>query len=93
MENKRTAVRTEEILSVATRLFVTQGFDNTSMNQIREEAGISKGLIYHYFKDKDELIDQVIANLVQDALKKSGRAKSVGHRFRSQNGYFCGQLV
>ena len=70
MENKRTLVRTKEILSVATRLFVTQGYEATSMNQIREEAGISKGLIYHYFKDKDELFDHVIASLVQDALKK-----------------------
>lgn len=62
--------RRKEILKVATKLFVKQGFDNTSMNQIVEQVGISKGLIYHYFADKDDLIDQVIANLVQDALEK-----------------------
>lgn len=78
MENKTSVKRRKEILNVATKLFVSKGFDNTSMNQIREEAGISKGLIYHYFKDKDELIDQVIVSLVQDALKKvEVRSKTV----------------
>lgn len=67
---KISSKRRREILQVATKLFVKQGFEATSMNQIVEQVGISKGLIYHYFTDKDNLIEQVIANLVQDALEK-----------------------
>lgn len=48
--------RKKEILTTAKTLFFSQGFKNTSMSHIAEKAGMSKGLIYHYFKNKDELL-------------------------------------
>jgi AcrR family transcriptional regulator len=39
-------------------LFVTQGFQQTSMAQLSKSSGIAIGTMYHYFKGKDELIEQ-----------------------------------
>jgi AcrR family transcriptional regulator len=48
--------RRHQILSVALGLFYKNGYKNTSMADIAEAANISKGLIYHYFKNKAELL-------------------------------------
>ncbi|WP_031389231.1 TetR/AcrR family transcriptional regulator [Kineothrix alysoides] len=49
----------ENILSVSAKLFLERGFDKTSMQNIAETAGISKGAIYHHFQSKDEIIKAV----------------------------------
>ncbi len=51
----------EKILSTAFKLFVNHGYHNTSMRQLVEASGMSKGAFYHYFKSKSELYDQVIS--------------------------------
>ncbi|MHB8072477.1 TetR/AcrR family transcriptional regulator [Desulfosporosinus fructosivorans] len=48
--------RRQQILSVALGLFYKNGYKNTSMVDIAKAANISKGLIYHYFKNKAELL-------------------------------------
>lgn len=45
----------EQILEGAKRVFMTVGFDAASMNDITREAGVSKGTIYVYFANKDDL--------------------------------------
>ncbi len=52
--------RRDGILDAATREFAKHGFDGASYNQIIEEAGISKGAMYYYFADKDDLFRTVI---------------------------------
>lgn len=47
------------IMEVATRLFATHGFDATSINKIATEAGVSKGLLYNYFQNKDALVREI----------------------------------
>jgi AcrR family transcriptional regulator len=47
--------RREEIIEVAERLFLSQGFEDTTMNQIANEAEFSKGTLYNYFESKDDL--------------------------------------
>lgn len=48
--------RRHEILTAAKKLFYRHGFTGTSMAAIAEQAGISKGLIYHYFSSKEDLL-------------------------------------
>lgn len=55
----------ENILSVSEKLFLEKGFDKTSMLDIAQTAGISKGAIYHHFKSKDEIINAVAENQEQ----------------------------
>ena len=53
-------VRKREIMDAALELFATEGFDVTSISKIAAQAGISKGLLYNYFKGKEDLIKTII---------------------------------
>ncbi len=44
-----------KILEASLKIFSKNGFNNTKISDIAEEAGIGKGTIYEYFKSKDEL--------------------------------------
>ncbi len=48
--------RRTQIIESATRVFSRQGFANTRMDDVANEAGLSKGLLYWYFKSKEEII-------------------------------------
>ena len=48
------------IMETALELFAKKGFDATSMSQVAQKAGISKGLAYNYFKSKQEILDSII---------------------------------
>ena len=50
----------KQILDSASHLFTTQGFERTSISQIVNEAKVSKGLVYHHFKNKEELLREII---------------------------------
>jgi TetR/AcrR family transcriptional regulator len=59
---KRDPERTKaKILDAATELFTQLGLNGTSLDDIAKRAGINRGLIYHYYKTKDFLFDQVLA--------------------------------
>src|SRR5690606_39140051 len=45
----------EQIIQGAKRVFMKLGFDGASMNDITREAGVSKGTIYVYFENKEDL--------------------------------------
>lgn len=47
--------RRRQILDAALRLFDEQGYSNTKISDISEKAGISKGLVYRYFRSKEEI--------------------------------------
>ncbi|WP_103068241.1 TetR/AcrR family transcriptional regulator [Aquimarina sediminis] len=47
------------ILGIATRLFSERGFENTPLSSICEEANVSKGLIFHHFKSKNDLLREI----------------------------------
>lgn len=46
----------KKIVSTAWKLFYTQGYDNTTVDDIVYESGTSKGSFYHYFSGKDALL-------------------------------------
>ena len=51
----KTEITKEKILKAATEEFSLYGFDGATVNQICQKHGISKGLIYHNFENKEEL--------------------------------------
>ncbi|MDK9699626.1 MAG: TetR/AcrR family transcriptional regulator [bacterium] len=55
-EHQSQDVRREQILDAAMSLFVEQGYENTSVDEIARSAGLSKGAIYWYFKSKLEIL-------------------------------------
>lgn len=50
----------EQILDGAKRCFLAEGFEAASMNEITAHAGVSKGTIYVYFQNKEELFSALI---------------------------------
>ena len=49
--------RRERIIGAAWKLFREKGFAEATINDIINEAGISKGTFYYYFRSKDDLLD------------------------------------
>lgn len=64
---KQAEVRRSEIIGVATELFATRGYADTTMTDILDAAGITKGGLYHHFASKDEVfaacVDRLAAGL------------------------------
>src|ERR1700712_1343363 len=46
----------EKIMRVSVELFAENGYAQTSVQQIVDAAGVTKGAMYHYFKSKDDLL-------------------------------------
>ncbi|TMZ42588.1 TetR/AcrR family transcriptional regulator, partial [Klebsiella pneumoniae] len=65
----RSAVQ-RRLLSAATRLFAEHGFDRTSVSQIVEAAGVTKGAMYHYFRSKDDLLYEVYARVLREQTRR-----------------------
>ena len=66
----------EKIIKAAIKVFSQKGFYRTPLRAIAVEAGISKGLIFWYFKSKDELVMEVaIRSLPGDVISECIREK------------------
>ncbi|MBZ0105261.1 MAG: TetR/AcrR family transcriptional regulator [Sulfuricella denitrificans] len=55
----------QSIVNAANELFYRRGYNQTSFAEIADASGIPKGNFYYYFKSKDELLEAVIAERVQ----------------------------
>ena len=56
MAKKSTRNTRGKIIDAAWKLFYRQGYDDTTVEEIIEESGTSRGSFYHYFQGKDELL-------------------------------------
>jgi AcrR family transcriptional regulator len=54
VEDKR-----QQLLGAAVRVFARKGFHASRVGDIAEEAGVAHGLLYHYFKSKDQVLEAV----------------------------------
>lgn len=52
------AMKREELLRIASRLFNQKGIDATSLDEIGAALGATKGVVYHYLTDKPDLVAQ-----------------------------------
>ncbi|HEY9164617.1 MAG TPA: TetR/AcrR family transcriptional regulator [Candidatus Kryptonia bacterium] len=68
--------RRGQIIEAALKAFSRHGLKETSMDQIVQESGVSKGLLYWYFKSKDELIQAVFKSFFEGAIGMTGIAES-----------------
>ena len=67
--------RREHIKRAALVTFARHGFTGTKTSMIAAEAGISEGLIYRYYKSKDELFTEIVAELLGEADKEFGQIR------------------
>lgn len=62
---KDAEVRRRELLDAALSLFTAQGYDRTSIEQITDAVGVSKGNFYHYFGSKQDLLEALMDDWVE----------------------------
>ena len=56
--------RRKEILDAALYLFAVDGYDAVTSDSITRKVGCSHGLLYHYFKSKEELFEYIVLEVV-----------------------------
>ncbi len=62
---KRSDRKHRQIMQAATKTFVAQGYDGTSMDEIAAKASVSKQTIYKHFSDKDHLFTEIVLATTQ----------------------------
>lgn len=76
----KTTIQNEEIrqksksniMQAALQEFGSHGFESTSIAQIAKRAGVSKGLLYNYFDSKDQLLQAIIMQAIEESEQKLG---------------------
>ena len=63
---ERKDAKRQFILDTAAKVFATKGYHNTTVKDIVEEASVSVGSFYFYFKSKEELFTELYLNIVKD---------------------------
>jgi AcrR family transcriptional regulator len=66
LENKENIEARERIINASIELFSKKGFDAASVNEIAEQANVTKALIYYYFKSKEEILDSLVHSLMDN---------------------------
>ena len=64
------------ILDAAVRVFARQGFNGCRVSDIADEAEVAYGLVYHYFRSKDEVLDTLFLerwNVLLEAIRETDR--------------------
>src|SRR5512142_2809813 len=65
---RRKEARPSELLAAALQLFVEKGYAGTRLEDVARRAGVSKGTLYLYFENKEELFKAVVRNTIVPAL-------------------------
>ena len=63
--------RKQQILQAANQSFATFGYKATTMDHVARAANVGKGTIYNFFKNKEQLFQEIISNLLQEMKKQA----------------------
>ncbi|RNL84407.1 TetR/AcrR family transcriptional regulator [Halostreptopolyspora alba] len=59
----------ERLLAAATRLFADRGFERTSVQELVDAAGVTKGAMYHYFASKEDVLFAVFRRVLATQMR------------------------
>ena len=84
--------RRSEVIAVATDLFLHEGYEKTTVDEITKKIGVAKGAFYYYFKSKEDVFQACIVqrtNWVIDAIKDIliSKGRTAKERFAEYLGY------
>ena len=71
------AARQEQILDAARHLFLTKGYEATTIEDVLTAVGIAKGTLYHHFPGKEAILDAIVLRTV-DAIVQRAQAAADG---------------
>ncbi|MET0294008.1 MAG: TetR/AcrR family transcriptional regulator [Phenylobacterium sp.] len=71
---RRAEQRRAALVDAAGRLFVSQGVEATTVDDIVEAAGVAKGTFYHYFRSKADLLDALRERFCDEIMRRVGAA-------------------
>lgn len=63
--------RREQLLDLGVRLLATRSYEELSIDLLAEEAGISRGLLYHYFGNKQDFHEAVVRRALEDLVAQT----------------------
>jgi AcrR family transcriptional regulator len=63
--------RRKEIFDASVHLFLDKGFNETTMREIAQAAGVGKSTLYDYFKSKDEILVSYFENEIQTITERA----------------------
>ena len=81
---ERTTDRRRELLDAAARVFARKGFHTARVGDIAEEAGVAHGLLYHYFRSKDEVLETIFRETWTELVADTVRIEHAGVPLREQ---------
>src|ERR1700712_778118 len=61
--------RREQLLELGVRMLATRSLDELSVDVLAEEAGISRGLLFHYFRNKQEFHRAVVRRAADELIE------------------------
>jgi AcrR family transcriptional regulator len=76
--------RRRELLNAAVRVFARKGFHASRVGDIAEEASVAHGLLYHYFRSKDEVLETIFREAWEALATETDRIESSDVPFREQ---------
>ncbi len=71
MRGEKGEKRKQELLQIAYRLFLSKGYEETSIDEIIEEAKIAKGTFYYHFKSKEALLEAIINKMITEETEQA----------------------
>lgn len=75
LTTKKKKIKEKELFAAAYKLFIENSLEKTSIDDIVKEAGVAKGTFYLYFKDKYDILNQLILQksnqIIKEALEKT----------------------
>ncbi len=70
LRHEKKAQTRNGLLETARRVFIEQGYHNTTLDQVAEAAGFSKGAVYSNFKSKGDLFLALLDELMEERLRE-----------------------
>ncbi len=64
----------DQIIAAARELFAKDGYESTSTEQVLQRTGISRGALYHHFKNKEALFEAVLEDLERELAAAAAKA-------------------
>jgi AcrR family transcriptional regulator len=74
----------QKILDAALEVFAKQGYHSSTVDAIAKTAGISKGLLYNYFKSKDDVLNELMIGMMEVLMFEIMPLKP-GEKFRKED--------